>query len=296
MHISVVILSFNRREALSHTLTQLSQQAWVNGEDGHGSAQVIVVDNASHDGSAQMVQEKFEWVELHSLERNIILEGFNVGAARARHDLLLILDDDSWPSPGAVEQAAAKLEATPNAGGVMLHRKHPKSGAYEWPFAATQLEGIQHHWPDMGCGNLYKTSAWRDVGGYENGYTLYRNDTDIALKLLNHGYDVLFCRDWLVWHDSYIAARKSDRWLHLSTRNWMWMAKRHAGGLLKLRGQLLGWLHAHRLAGWRPRGQLSVLRGALSGLVTSAPPLPPQRAFSNSHYARLLKLKMTVRG
>lgn len=296
MEITVVILSFNRREALSHTLRSLFALPWVNGEDGNGTAQVVVVDNASKDGSAEMVAQDFKSVELIALERNVILEGFNIGASRARHDLLLILDDDSWPHEGAVEAACAAMQTNPHAGGVMLHRRHPKTQDYEWPFAASSLDGVQHKWPDMGCGNLYRTKAWKAVGGYEVGYTLYRNDTDMALKLLNNGFDVLFCRDWLVWHDSYIVTKKSDRWLYLSTRNWMWMAKRHARGLTKLKGQLLGWLHAHRLAGVRVKGHLNVLRGTFEGLFSPAPRVTEPMKFDNTHYARLLQLKMTVRG
>lgn len=289
MLVSAVILSFNRREALRHTLTQVLGQPWAS------AGQVIVVDNASSDGSAAMVRADFPTVQFLALEKNVILEGFNLGAALAQHELLLILDDDSWPQAGSIEAAASFLAQNSGTGGVMLHRRHPRTMAFEWPFEARALVGPQSNWTDMGCGNLIRTALWRQVGGYETGYTLYRNDTDLALKILGLGHDVVFCRDWLVWHDSYIAARKSDRWLKLSTRNWMWLAKRHARGVTRLRGQLLGWLHAHRLAGLRPSGHWNVLRGALTGLGAQAPPLPASIRPSNAAYARLLSLKSTLR-
>ncbi|MEI7657877.1 MAG: glycosyltransferase [Phycisphaerae bacterium] len=288
--ISTVILSFNRRDALRRTLREIGGQAWSR------NAQIIVVDNASTDGSAAMVRTEFPGVELVALERNVILEGFNIGASRATGELLLVLDDDSWPQEGAVEAAAACMLADPTVGGLMLHRRHPRTLAFEWPFEASSLQGLQRRWPDMGCGNLFRRAAWDRVGGYETGYTLYRNDTDMALKLLAAGFDVVFDPAWMVWHDSVIASRKSDRWLRLSTRNWMWMARRHARGLLRLRGQVLGWLHAHRLAGLRPLGHVATLRGMLEGAFRSPPPLPPGIDPSRGEaYRRLLTLKMRLR-
>jgi GT2 family glycosyltransferase len=289
--ISTVILSYNRRDALRRTLTEIASQGWSR------DAQLIVVDNASSDGSAAMVRAEFPAVELVALERNVILEGFNIGAARATGELLLILDDDSWPQQGAIEAASAFVLADATVGGVMLHRRPPRSMAYEWPFDAASLSGAQRRWPDMGCGNLFRRRAWEQVGGYETGYTLYRNDTDMALKLLAAGWDVVFNPAWMVWHDSIIATRKSERWLRLSTRNWMWMAKRHAKGLLRWRGQVLGWLHAHRLAGLRPKGHLATVRGMLEGAFTSPPPLPPGvDPGTGEAYRRLLALKMSLRG
>lgn len=289
--ISAVILSFNRREALRHTLGAIRSQAWSSG------AQIIVVDNASSDGSAAMVRAEFPDFTLVALASNVLIEGFNIGAARATGEFLLILDDDSWPETGAIEAALDHMKSDPRAGGLMLHRRHPQTLGYEWPFDAPSLTGINRAWPDMGCGNLYRREAWMKVGGYEAAYSLYRNDTDMALKLLAAGYDVVFNPAWMVWHDSRIVTRKSDRWLHLSTRNWMWMAKRHATGLLRARGQMLGWLHAHRLAGWRPSGHWNVVKGAVLGLLMAAPSLPEcADPGDGRHYRRLLDLKIRLRG
>jgi hypothetical protein len=287
--LSAVILSYNRSDALERTLREIHAQKW------SAEAELIVVDNASTDGSAAMVRASFPGVKLIALERNVILEGFNIGAAAATGEFLLVLDDDSWPNPGAVDSALACMRSDPSIGGLMLHRRHPRTQAFEWPFEVES--GLRRRWPDMGCGNMYRLEAWRRVGGYETRYTLYRNDTDMALLLLAAGYDVVFEPSWLVWHDSLIASRKSDRWLRLSTRNWMWMARRHATGLTRLKGQVLGWLHAHRLAGLRPKGHASVVMGAIEGWWHAAPSLPKTELPARGRdYARLLELKMRFRG
>ena len=280
------MLSFNRRDALRRTIAELARLQL-------GALQIIVVDNASSDGSADMVKLEFPEVQLRCLPRNIGVAGFNRGAELATSEFLLILDDDSWPDERSLELALELLRADEPLGGVMRHRRHPATLAPEWPFDGHGLRGLQRKWPDFGCGNLLRTALWHHVGGYEERFFLYRNDTDLALKIRALGADLAFCPDWWVWHDSVIAARKSPRWLYLSTRNWIWMARRHAVGFAGLIGAALGYLHAHRLAEYRPLGHLAVLRALLEGLLTPAPRLG--FAVDGDAFNRLVALKRTLR-
>jgi GT2 family glycosyltransferase len=262
--LSVVILSYNRREALRRTLNELKAQGL------HESAQVVVVDNGSADGSAEMVCSEFAGVELVALSENVGVAGFNRGAERARGDMLLILDDDAWPEADALIGALEMLRTRPTTGAVALLPRHPVTGLEEW-----RHEGVpQARWPVMGCGNLIRTDVWRAVGGYEEGFFLYRNDTDLALKLLAAGFDVWFDPAWIVWHDSPAAKIKSDRWFTLATRNWVWLARRHGRRFSKRVGALAGIAWAVRLAGWSPRRQWCVARGAWAGAWRRPPRVP----------------------
>ena len=136
-------------------------------------------------------------------------------------------------------------------------------------------------------------SVWTRVGGYESGYFLYRNDTDLALSILGAGFDILYDPTIQAWHDSPIAKRKTARWLRLSTRNWVWMCRRHGVGPTRWRAILMGWAWAHRLAGLSPARQCSALRGALDGLTTRAPALPIET--DGSALRRLIHLKRRLR-
>jgi GT2 family glycosyltransferase len=141
----------------------------------------------------------------------------------------------------------------------------------------------------MGCGNLVRTSAWRQVGGYEGAFFLYRNDTDLALKLLAAGHDVYFDPTWIVWHDSPAAAHKSERWLYYATRNWGWLARRHGRGFTKYLGTLAGFAWASRQAGLSPKRQWRALNGALASLRCAPPKLPDVCKVSGKHFARLVR-------
>ncbi len=92
LSLSIVILSYNRCDALRRTLGELRLH-----RDCSEAAQVIVADNASKDSSARMVQEEFPSVLWVKQASNLGVETFNLGAGSAGRDLLLLLDDDSWP-------------------------------------------------------------------------------------------------------------------------------------------------------------------------------------------------------
>lgn len=288
--LSVVVLSFNRKDALARTLRELETLLHVAG-GGAGGGEIIVVDNASTDGTPAAIRAQFPRVKLIALTENVGVAGFNRGAEKARGDTLLILDDDAWPTASAVRGATALLARDEDIGAVSLLPRHPASGKAEWPHATT----AQDRWPFMGCGLVVRAEAWKRVRGYEESFFLYRNDTDLSLKLLAAGYDVRFEPAWVVWHDSVAADRKPLRWLRIATRNWAWMTRRHGRGVWALAGLFVGFSWALRLAGFHPTRLAAVARGMIDGLFSTTPPLPPGVNPDGSAFERLIKLRLSPR-
>lgn len=291
--LSIIVLSYNRRDDLRRTLADLTTGPATAGSE------VIVVDNASTDGSAGMVAGEFPGVRLLALQQNIGVGGFNRGVCESSGDVVLVLDDDARPDPGSLDEAWRWLANHPRGGAVALLPRHPISGQSEWPFAtsASCLAGscrVDSRWPVMGSGNLVRREAWDAVGGYEERFFLYRNDTDLAMKLLASGREVAFCASWIVWHDSPAARSKSQRWCRLATRNWVYLARRHGRGLMKIIGGAAGWAWAHRLAGFRPGCQWAVLTGAIEGLFTAPPPLPEGVIPDGKAFDRLVRLQVRL--
>lgn len=287
MDVSVVILSYNRRDALLRTLRELASQGLPGKRDALAS-EVIVVDNASTDGSVEAVAREFPSVRVLALRENTGVAGFNVGAGGASGEFLLILDDDSWPDVGVLPRAVEALRERPTLGGVALVPRHPATRASEWPFARVRTDAC----PVFGCGNLMRASAWRSVGGYEEAFFLYRNDVDLALKLLGAGMGVLMDPPWTVWHDSPAASRKGERWLRLATRNWAWLCRRHAPwGVTRALALGAGLLTAMRHAGASPRRLAMVLRGELEGLASAPPPVPQGVRTDGSALRTLLRAR-----
>lgn len=111
MSVSVVLVSYNTCAHLRRCLGSLVNQ----------SEDVIVVDNASTDGSPEMVAAKFPDVTLICNSRNV---GFgaanNQGLAVARHEVVLLLNSDTEAAPGAVAELSQHFRAGVSAVGGAL--------------------------------------------------------------------------------------------------------------------------------------------------------------------------------
>ncbi|MCC6971212.1 MAG: glycosyltransferase [Phycisphaerales bacterium] len=287
--LSIVVLSYNRREALAKTLEKLHEDAATR------DAEVIVVDNASTDGSPGLIRERFTHAKLIELESNIAIAGFNRGVEAASGDVVLVLDDDSWPERGVVTRAMELLSARPDLAAATLLPVHPETRMPEWRFASV-IEGARSDWPTMGCANLVRRADWLAAGGYDESFFLYRNDTDLALKLLSLGRGVWFDPSWIAWHESPGAATKSARWFRIATRNWVWMCRRHGRGATRLGAVLAGWLWAHKLAGTSLASHAAALRGAMAGVCSSLPPSPEGTRGSADGLRRLIELQRRASG
>ncbi|HYF14805.1 MAG TPA: glycosyltransferase family 2 protein [Phycisphaerales bacterium] len=279
--LSVIVLSYNRRDALLRTLAHLAADA------ATGRAETIVVDNASSDGSADAVRNDFPDARVVALPTNTGVAGFNTGAALARGRWLLLLDDDAWPDAGVVERALAAYDADGSVGAIALLPVHPRVHAVEWPFATTPDD----RFPFMGCGNIVRREAWDDAGGYEEAFFLYRNDTDLALSILETGRRVVFNPAWRVWHDSPVADRKSERWLRLATRNWLWLCARHGDAPEAALAGALGVARAVVAAGPSPSRLLRVAQGVLDSVRDERPrrPAPARGALGRVLEKRLAR-------
>ncbi len=264
--LSIIVLSYNRKDSLLETLDRLTAGETTT------SAEIIVVDNASTDGSVGAVRDRHPSVRLIANANNELIEGFNIGVRAATGSLVLILDDDARPDQQSLREAIEALAERPELGGATLHPIHPKTGLGEWPFVRT-MAGPTDAWPVMGCCNLVRRDLWLALGGYDARFGLYRNDVDMAMRLLSVGAGVRFDPSWTCEHDSPAAANKSVRWCGQATRNWVWLCRRHGGRFAWMVPVVIGLFAAHRHAGLRPGAHAAVFKGAAAGLA-SRPEMP----------------------
>ena len=302
LSVEAIVLSYNRWPALEATIERLLASPAFDGRGSLSGVQrtITVVDNGSQDGTRDRAEAFLvpRGINLIALPDNRGVDAFNTAASRSTADAVLILDDDATPDDDSLIAAIDELASRPSLGAVTLHPRHPKGGRSEWPFRVL-LSGTDC-WPFMGCANLVRRDAWMHVGGFEPAFFLYRNDTDLALKLLATGRGVHFNPSLIVWHDSPSGpgSPKSIRWHQLATRNWIWMARRHSGmgfpaHILGFLGATLGWLWAHKLAGLSIQRHTATLRGLWSGITTPAPTLGtitpdgrPWRTLLSMHFRR----------
>jgi N-acetylglucosaminyl-diphospho-decaprenol L-rhamnosyltransferase len=227
----VVIVSWNTREHLARCLGAL--EAGTAGV----ALNVIVVDNASTDGSPAMVTEKFPPVRLIANADNL---GFgracNVGARAGRARAVLILNSDCEPAPGAIAAMLAALDADPALGGVFcrllnsdgtlqpsVHRRLPTPWAHlgdvffrsslryalyrtpalkRWLLAPTARRHATAHevaWGGAAC-MLVRRSAFEAVGGFDETFFMYCEDLDLCARLGAAGHRLRYLPQAVVVH------------------------------------------------------------------------------------------------
>ena len=120
--LSVVIVSYNTRPLLRDCLRSLRASEGL-------ALEVIVVDNASSDGSADMVRDEFTEVVLLAQPRNHwFCGGNNVGVSQASADYVLLLNPDTVAAPQALAQMRQFLMDNPRFAGVTAQMRYPNGG------------------------------------------------------------------------------------------------------------------------------------------------------------------------
>src|SRR3954454_10421961 len=122
---------------------------------------VIVVDNASDDGSASMVEREFPQVRLIRRPTNCGISGWNDGFAEARGDYVLALDDDCYLPPDGLRQAVAAAEEN-DADLVSFAVARP--GDPDYRFNDGYRTGLLSFW---GCAVLMRRSVLERLHGYD---------------------------------------------------------------------------------------------------------------------------------
>lgn len=226
---SAVILAHNRREAVGVVLDRLAALP---------VDEVIVVDSGSTDGTGEMVRARGGNVRLVDPGGNVAIAGRNRGAQAATGDYVLMLDDDSYPLPGAIETLVAMFERTARLGvvGGLIRDVDPdgnvvkldEPGTFDWwlrggrPPGPAPADGWPcFFFPEGGC--LARRSAYLEVGGFFEPYFFGTSEVDLATRLLAAGWDVRYQPAAPFDHMKVITARTGGgRMRRMRVRNQIW--------------------------------------------------------------------------
>jgi GT2 family glycosyltransferase len=196
---TVLIATRNRRPGLCATLDRLSALPERPG--------IIVVDNGSRDGTASAVRRAFPHVDLVGLQRNQGACASNVGVRRARTPHVAFSDDNSWWEPGALERAAAVLDATPRAGMLAAATLVGPEGVpdpvntlmADSPLARDSLPGPRVL-GFLGCAVVARRRAYLAAGGYSRPLFFGGEEELPAYDLAASGWPVVYRDDIVARH------------------------------------------------------------------------------------------------
>jgi GT2 family glycosyltransferase len=222
------MVTHDRRERVLQTLPRMR------------GVPVCVVDNASRDATAAAVRAAFPEVEVVSLASNAGAGGRNVGARRLGLRYTAFADDDSWWAPGALERAAAALEAHPRLALVAARvlvgpqerldpvcaamRASPIAGAR--PLPGPPVLGF------VACGAVVRTAAFLAVGGFDARYSVGGEERRLALDLASAGWDLAYVDEVVAHHHPAPSARPGRPWRQARNDLWSTWLRRPAARAL----------------------------------------------------------------
>jgi len=176
--VTIVFLAFNRREALRSSLREM-----LAGADYPGPLDVIVVDNASTDGTAAMVRETFPDVRLIERAVNVGVSGWNDGFAAAEGDYVLALDDDCHVPADGLRRA---VEAAEEADADLVSFTVVAGAERSYRFTTHEYDtGLLSFW---GCAVLVRREVLAALDGYDPAIFVYANELELMLRFFDRGY------------------------------------------------------------------------------------------------------------
>lgn len=212
--LSIVILSWNRKDDLRATLGAVFGQEY-------RPCEVIVVDNGSTDGSAEMVQALFPAAQTIALPENIGIDGLNAGLRAATGEFIILLDDDSYPLPDTLPRLVTTFQDDPHVG--IAAGRILRPGGLETRPSRREGEAGQEVPTFIGCGVGLRRAALEPAGFFDAAFFLYGNELDLAARVLEAGYTVRYFPELTFVHAVSPVNRSSLRAEYYTTRNLLWI-------------------------------------------------------------------------
>jgi GT2 family glycosyltransferase len=240
--VSVIVVSFNTRDltlaCLDSVFEQTSGIEW----------ELIVVDNASTDGSPEAIAARFPDARVVALRENVgFARGNNVAAEHARGNYLLLLNPDTVVLDGAIQKLHAFAESRPDAGifgGRTVFADGTLNATSCWgrptPWSALSLAaGLAHFFPGSrlfdreslgwwarddvrevdivtGCFLLIRRELWDRLGGFDAGFFMYGEEADLCLRARTIGVAGLLCPSARIVHYGGASERvRADKMVRL---------------------------------------------------------------------------------
>jgi GT2 family glycosyltransferase len=232
--VAVIVVNWNGRDITLECLHSLSALSYPH-------ADLIVVDNASSDGSAEAIRAHYPNVILLAMPENLRFAGGNnagIREALARGtDMVLLLNNDTVVDPDFLTHLVARMGADPAYGMVA-----PKILYYDQPDRIWFAGGAISMWTGTmkhigiretdrgqydtvreigyasGCCILVRTDVIRKIGPLDESYHMYTEDADWSMRARRAGYALVFEPAARVWHKLSVSAGGHLSWYKLKNK------------------------------------------------------------------------------
>jgi N-acetylglucosaminyl-diphospho-decaprenol L-rhamnosyltransferase len=265
--LTISIVNTNNRDVLLECLASLEadRPRW------KADVEVVVLDNASEDGSAEAVRARFPGVRVIEQE---LRAGFGanhnavIRASSGRH--VYVLNDDTTAANWGLDRMVAYLDAHPEVGALGPRLVYPdgrlQASAWRFPTPAAAALGaltlgragiVQSHGAEprpvdwvMAAALVVPRRALDEVGLFDEGFFIYSEETDLCRRIRDAGYKVHWLPEvTVVHHVGYTTLKVPERRINemWRSRHRYWR-KHHSPPAARAAALLTGWQYGARAA------------------------------------------------
>lgn len=218
--VTIIVLNYN---GLTHLKDCFSSLKKIDYPDE--LLELMLVDNASTDGSVEYIQSHYPQVSLVRNQQNLGFgSGNNIGAREATGQYVVFLNNDMWVEPQFLRGFVKVVQSDPDAvcaGAKILNwdgtrfdfagsASHFAGYAYQEgmdkPFMPDQFTSIKPMLLACGGAMLISRQVFLEVGGFDDDYFMFYEDSDLGWRLWLMGYKVVFAPDAIVHHRHHGSA------------------------------------------------------------------------------------------
>ncbi len=190
-HISVIVVTYNRREYLKNCLNSILQQ-------DYPSFDILVIDNNSSDGTVEMLKLEYPTLKTILLDKNFGCPGArNIGVLNSTGEILFFVDDDGLLERNVLSIVAEEMASEEEIGALVcaiLENGH-------WLIRPTETEKkIRTYVHDFRGQGAIRRSVFEKVGLYPGDFYYGAEETDLAIRMIAAGYRIVFQPNALTHH------------------------------------------------------------------------------------------------
>jgi len=204
--VSIVILTWNRCSYVLRAIESVYDQPY-------RPIEVIVVDSASSDKTIESIYKKYPEVKAIRLHKNLGCPGGrNIGLANCSGDIIFSLDDDAWLDPSALNVCVERFQKEINLGVIACQILNPKK---------TSLNNLKEHYTYLFSGGAcaIKKKALNKAGYFPSDFFRQAEEGDMALRILEAGYSILYFPKSIVYHEMVTINRNNKLFMFYGCRN-----------------------------------------------------------------------------
>lgn len=232
MMVSVVIPNYNGKHFLEECLNSLKVQTYKKFE-------IIVVDNASSDGSVEFIKTFDPSVRLIELNTNTgFSPAVNVGIKEAKGDYIFLLNNDTVSEPNVIEKLVGFIESDDKIFSVnskmiqfnnrtLIDDAGDEYNLFGWAYKRGYNQRKNRHnkytrvFSCCGGASLYRKSVFDEIGYFDEAFFAYLEDVDVGYRANCYGYKNYYCPEAVVYHiiSGTTGNKKTEFKTKLSARN-----------------------------------------------------------------------------